>query len=146
MRLPEEKIKQAILHPEPEVRLTALQYFTESHSDDASVMPFVIEAIERYGPPHDYKLLREAERLRQSPATIDWLITQLRRPFNTEVDTEDNLRVALALVLVRSEPALLAQRYNDILSLAAFPEPLKVRLGETLKLEFTDWQIGRAHV
>ena len=49
MRLSESKIKAAILHPEVEVRLTALAYFADSFTTDESVMPLVIEAVEMYG-------------------------------------------------------------------------------------------------
>lgn len=31
MRLSEEKIKQAILHPEPEIRLRAVRYFDDCY-------------------------------------------------------------------------------------------------------------------
>lgn len=137
MRMPEEKIKRAILHPEAEVRLTAVRYFAESHAADTSVMPLVIQAVERYG--NGFELLQEAVHLPQSPATVDWLINQLRRPFDTEDYDEDNLRSALALVLFWADPELLARRHKDILALPTFPEPLKGPLDEALKLEFSDW-------
>ena len=49
MRLPAEKIKEAILHPDREVREAAVYYFAQSHSDDPTVMPLVIQAHQRYG-------------------------------------------------------------------------------------------------
>ena len=52
MRLPEEQIKQAILHPELSVRTLALHYFSRSFSDDTTVMPFVVEAVEKFGLVH----------------------------------------------------------------------------------------------
>lgn len=138
MRLPIEKIKQAILHPEAAVRLTALMYFAESHSADDSVMPVVIEAVEKY-PPNAFEMLRHAERLPQRPATIDWLIDQLRRPYNTESLDEDNLRTALAMVLLGADPENLARRHKDILSAQTFPAELKGSLSDILKMEFRDW-------
>ena len=49
MRLPESKIKEAILHPDADIRERAVRYFDDSFSRDVSVMPLVIEAVERYG-------------------------------------------------------------------------------------------------
>jgi len=139
MRLSEEKIKQAILHPESEVRLTALRYLSESHTEDASVMPLVIQAVERYGLQSSADLLERAARLPQTPETVEWLISQLRRDFDTRDMDADNLRFTLARVLYEADPELLARRHSDILSSPAFPDQLKGPLDERLKLEFTDW-------
>ncbi len=49
MRLPEAKIKEAILHPEKLVRQEALLYFTDCSSRDAEVVPLAIKAIQTYG-------------------------------------------------------------------------------------------------
>ena len=48
MRLPAEKIKEAILHPDREVREAAVFYFADAHSADPTIMPLVIQACERY--------------------------------------------------------------------------------------------------
>jgi hypothetical protein len=48
MELPESQIKQAILHPEEEVRLKAISYSTDAHTQDESIMPLIIEAVEKY--------------------------------------------------------------------------------------------------
>ena len=74
MRLPEARIKPAILHPESEVRLTAVDYFAGSQSCDPEVMPLVIQAVEEYGRDSSFRLLRYAEHLVQTAATLDWLI------------------------------------------------------------------------
>jgi hypothetical protein len=49
MRYPEDKIKEAILHPDLDVRDTAIRYFYSSTSPDDTFMPLAIQAIERYG-------------------------------------------------------------------------------------------------
>ena len=46
MRLSESTIKAAILHPEEEIRLTAARYFSGSFSQDETIMPLVIQAVE----------------------------------------------------------------------------------------------------
>jgi hypothetical protein len=49
MRLPEAKIKEALVHPDKLVRQEALLYFADCYSRDAEVMPLAIQAIETYG-------------------------------------------------------------------------------------------------
>ena len=44
MRLSEEIIKQAILHPQLEIRQRAVRYFSNCHSEDESIVPLVIQA------------------------------------------------------------------------------------------------------
>ena len=54
MRLPEAKIKEAIVHPEKLVRQEALLYFTDCYSRDSEVMPLAIKAVETYGRSNAY--------------------------------------------------------------------------------------------
>ena len=132
MRLPESKIKQAILHPEEEVRITAVLYF--SHSDDPEVMPLVIEAIEKYGRESAFRILRDSESLTQSPATLDWFVNELRRDFDiTDID-QDNVRFALGLVLLWAPVDLLAPRKAEIDALSSFPSELSGLLADRLTL------------
>jgi len=138
MRAPESKIKVAILHAEGRVRLTALQYFTESYTDDPSIMPVVMQAVERYRDRTAFDLLAHANHLPQTAATVDWVMNQLRRPFDT-TDDDDNLRFALARILLDADPDLLARRHDAIMTLDNFPQELRGLLGEALKLEFADW-------
>src|SRR4051794_35923027 len=49
MRLPEAKIKEALLHPDKLVRQEALHYFADCCSRDAEVMALAINTIETYG-------------------------------------------------------------------------------------------------
>ena len=53
MRLPEDKIKEAILHPDIEIRDRAVSYFGKSFSSDLTIMPLVIKAVETYGREND---------------------------------------------------------------------------------------------
>lgn len=49
MRYSEDKIKEAILHPDLDVRDAAIRYFYSSTTLDFTLMPLSIEAIEKYG-------------------------------------------------------------------------------------------------
>ena len=42
MRYPEDKIKEAILHPDIEIRDQAVSYFAKSFSADTSIMPTIV--------------------------------------------------------------------------------------------------------
>ena len=46
MRTPESTIQAAILHPVEEIRTKALAYFARSHTQDETLMPLVIQAVE----------------------------------------------------------------------------------------------------
>jgi hypothetical protein len=89
MRLPVEKIQAAILHPEEEVRLTAVRYFVDSASGDASIMPLVIQAVEKYGRGSSFRILRDADDLLQTASTLDWLIQELRRDYDLQLVPDD---------------------------------------------------------
>lgn len=139
MHLPEEQIKKAILHPEEEVRLTAVDYFADTYSQDPSLMPLVIEAVEKYGRPDAFSILRRADGLAQTPASIEWLMGQLRRDYDVAKIDQDNYRFAVAILLYEADPELLAPRHREIIALPAFPQPLQGPLNERLKMSFQDW-------
>ena len=137
MRLPETKIKQAILHSEEEIRLTAIGYFTKPQSNDPEIMPLVIEAVDKYGRESSFHLLRDAEHLVQTASTLDWLINELRREFDTQEINTDNLRFALGLAVVGAPLGLLEKRKPEIDRLEAFPAELRGPLAE--RLEMANW-------
>ena len=71
MRYPEDKIKEAILHPNIEIRARATSYFAKSFSSDLSIMPLVIKAVETYGRQNDpYRLIGLSRDLPQTEDTI----------------------------------------------------------------------------
>jgi hypothetical protein len=61
MRFLESTIKAAILHPEEEVRVTAVTYFCGSFSPDESIMPLVILAVETHGRGKAFRILLEPQ-------------------------------------------------------------------------------------
>ena len=137
MRLPEAKIKRAILHSEEEIRLTAVSYFADSNSSDPAVMPLVIEAIETHGRDSSFRILRYAEHLVQMETTLDWLIDELHRDFDVEDITSDNHRFAAALVVLAAPVELLRNRKPNIDRLSAFPDELRGPLDE--RRDMANW-------
>ncbi len=77
MKLSEEKIKQAILHPEVDIRLRAVRYFKDCYRQDEGVAPLVIRAVEKYGREDAYQLVGNSVHLRHTNETIAWVIKEL---------------------------------------------------------------------
>ena len=142
MRLAESIIKAAILNPEEEIRLTAVYYFSRSFSQDEAVMPLIIQAVERYGRNHAFRMLWEAEHLPQSQATADWLANELRRDYDLQDLDDDNYRFAVALTLYHARADLLGQ--GEAVSLPMFPAQLRAPLQERIAMLSWDWDRGWA--
>ncbi len=143
-RLLELKIKEAVLHPEEEVRVAAAAYFAGSFSQNETIMPLVIQAVETYGREKAFRMLRAAERLAQTPATVEWLIRELRWRSDSADMNEDNHRFAIALILYHAAPELLLQRKGLILAHPTFPDELRGPLRERLDMLSWDWDRGWA--
>lgn len=146
MRLLEAKITAAILHPEEEVRVAAVSYFSGSFSQDETIMPAVIKAVEMYGRDKAFRILRAAESLAQTEATVEWLVRELRRGYDLADLDEDNYRFALALILYHARPEVLLQRKGFIIALPMFPDELRGPLDERLDMLSWDWDRGWAEL
>ena len=142
MHISESKIKAAIIHPEEEIRETALHYFSDAPCKDESIMPLVIQAVEKYGREIGFRLLRDAERLPQTEATVDWLINELRRDYDLSDKTQENHCIAVAWVLHRLPQPVVWKRFDDIFTAPAFPEQLREPFSERLERFSWDWDRG----
>ena len=134
MRLPEEKIKQAILHPESLVRTRALHYFSRSFSDDITVMPLVVAAVEKFGREASIHLVGECGDLPQTESTIQWCIEELRQDVGEQDEALDNYRFALSKVLASANPSLTLAKETEILKLPHFLPQLGSTLSERIHL------------
>jgi len=142
MRPSNSKIKTTILHADEEVRLGATLFFAGSLSQDETIMPCVIRAVERFGKGKAFLLLRAAEPLPQSPATIRWLVKELRKEYRVEDLGDDNYRFAVAMILCAARPELLLASHDEILGLAMFPVELRKTLDD--RMEMLSWQWDQA--
>jgi hypothetical protein len=136
------EIKEAILHPEEEIREKAFHYFSDAPCQDESIMPLVIEAVEKYGREMGFRLLRDAERLPQTDATVDWLINELRRDYDLSDKTQENHCIAVAWVLHRLPQPVAWKRFNEIFTAPAFPDQLREAFSERLERFSWDWDRG----
>jgi uncharacterized protein YchJ len=136
MRLTEEKIKQAILHPDADVRMMAVRYFADSFSQDPTVMPLLIQAIEQYHW-RTGSAARLPSELAQSDETLTWLLQEVARCMESEeeeeeADAEDDwsdrsYQDFLLDSVTQADATLLARRRTDLNVLAdADDERLRV--------------------
>ncbi len=136
MQLCEEQIKQAILHPEPPVRKLALDYFSQSFSQDKTVMPLVIEAMKSLDERELFHFAFEAVQLPQTESTIQWCMEQLDQELIEQeiVGPLLHYTIPLSRLLVSAELPLIQDKESEILKLPALhPEAVHV-LSERLEL------------
>ena len=134
MRLPEEKVKQAILDRDAEVRERAVRYFSASFSEDATLVPLVIEAVERYGREGAYHLVGACTRLIHTDESISWVVDELDRE---DADQYENYAFNLTRVLCHADPALLIHRDSQILEARHFLAGLRDEFLQ--RLEMLSW-------
>jgi len=131
VRLSDSKIKEMILDTNLEHRRRAVSYFSESCSSDLSLMPLVIQAVEKYGRKNAYELIGSARDLPQTAGTIAWVIDELNDEQN---DPHENYTHNLAMVLVNADPTLLLQQESAILGSRHFQPHLRAPLTERLQM------------
>ena len=141
MRFPEGKIKEAILHPDPEIRDRATSYFAKSFSHDASIMTQVIKAVETHGRQDAYRLIGLSRDLRQTEESIAWIIDEVN---DEQSDRHENYTYNLSMVLVEADPALLRPKEAAVLEARHFLPDLRPALTERLRMlswdEATCWR------
>lgn len=141
MRLSEDKIKEVILDTDLENRQRAISYFSKSYSTDLSLMPLVIQAVEKFGRKDAYHLIGLARDLPQTEETIAWIIDEL----NDEQSAQhENYAFNLSMVLVKADLALLLPQESAILDSQHFLSDLRASFSERLQMlswdEATCWQ------
>jgi len=134
MRLPAEKVKQAILHSDKEVRTEAVYFFSHAFSPDPTIMPVVIEAIERYGWTDAFEAYSFFARIVQTDQSIRWLIDQLKPIGRETTEEQHRLVIYFLLALTGADPAVLKPYEAEIMELEAVENRAKEALGERLWL------------
>lgn len=137
MRYPESKIKEAILHPDLDVRDAAIRYFYSSTAPDSTLMPLAIQAIERYGRTNAFSHTHYINLLQQTEQTITWVITELQRDFDELPEDKYFYVLNLSRLLIHADIRLVVQRADEILQAPHF-DP-KEQLGFRERLEMFGW-------
>jgi hypothetical protein len=131
-RLPADAIKQGLLHPDVDVRSAALHYFADGRSPDPSVMPVVIDALERYGRTRAFRFLSPISTLAQTEATVSWAVAEMAaRPARTE-EERDYLGMT-ARLLCHADPRLVRPHETDLLAAPAFGPEYRTRLARRIE-------------
>ena len=141
MRYPEDKIKEAILHPDRDVRDTAIRYFYSSTSPDQTLMPLAIQAIERYGRTKAFSFTHYLNLLPQTGQTIGWVIAELRRDVEGRPEERHFYYLNLSRLLCHADVRLVAQHAPDILHARHFDPKEQVAFRE--RLEMYGWKAER---
>jgi len=106
MRLPAHKVKEAILHSDPEVREAAVYYFARSFSTDPSIMPLAIQAIAKFGW-EEFEATSFLRDLVQTDETVDWLIQEIEQLDPAASEQAAAYADTLVSALRRADPAVL---------------------------------------
>ena len=131
MRLSEDKIKEAILDADLEIRQRAIRFFAKSYSTDLTVMPLVIKAVETFGKRDAYHLIGLSRDLPQTEQTIAWIIDELNKE---QSDQYENYTYNLSMVLLEADPALLLLKESAILESQHFLPDLRAPFSERLQM------------
>ena len=104
-------------------------------------MPFVIETIRKHGRNSaQFRTLRRADKLAQSPVTLDWLIAELNLKCDRDDKQWDNYLLSVALIVCNADPRLIVDRREEIISSDGFHEKLIPRIDRRLQLHKADWR------
>jgi hypothetical protein len=133
MRLSPERIKEAILHPDRNVRDAAVYYFAQSHSDDPSIMPLVIQAKELYGLDA-FSTFSFLIDLVQNSETFEWIIEEIERTGEHTQEREHRYRSALVTALREGNFDLQRQYRSTILSMRSLDDLSKDLITDRIEL------------
>ncbi len=117
MRLPLQRVKEAILHPEKGVRTEAVYFFSQSFSPDSTIMPLAIQAIEQFGWDAAFDHSTFIRDLVQTDVTVRWLIEQLKGWRPTDDEESNHRRKTLQTALIHADPGLLQTHAVEIMDL-----------------------------
>ena len=117
MRLPADKVKEAILHSDRDVRDAAVFYFANSFSSDPTIMPLVIEAIEKLGFDSAYQTCAFLKNIVQTDESVRWLIQQLKKLGQPANEKEAEPVLAYLSALVHADPAVLKNHEAEIMAI-----------------------------
>lgn len=137
MRLPESKIKEALLHPDFMVRQLALEYFGQAYRRDADLVPLVRQAVAQYGRLECFLYHSSLGRLTPSATDVAWIAAELQRP--EPAGAEANYDRALVGLLYNADPAWVRPLAADLLP--SLDEETRYQLEQYLQV--ADWDADR---
>lgn len=144
MRLTEHQIKQGILHSDQMVRDVAVRYFSESFSEDPTIMSLAIQAIETHGWEDAFRFSHTLGDLIQTEETLVWLIDQLNRAGRPTDNKAKDHCYRLSSMIAEADIPLLMKHEQDILGLEGLFDEYREVIADRLQLTTVDtymlWQ------
>jgi hypothetical protein len=137
MRLSEEKIKQAILNPDPDVREMAVGYFAGSFSSEPTIMPLVIQAVEKFGY-ETFPNFAVRQGLVQTDDTLLWMLAQLATAGDPKDENWIRYRWGLLGLLTQADAQLLAGHQTAIVGIEGVDLSTREVINERIRLLSTD--------
>ena len=137
MRLTEEQIKRGILHPERMARDVAVRYFTNSFSDDPTIMPLAIQAVETHGWENAF-LYHSLTNLAQTEDTLLWGIDQLNRQGRPESEKDFTHCLRLSRIISQANVSLLMRHEQAVLGLEGLFAEQREMIAERLRMMTLD--------
>ena len=137
MRLPTDQIKAAILHPDRIVRDVALYYFTDSFSQDHTIMPLVIQAVEAHDWNGAFEFYLAIKNLAQTEDSLLWLLRQLEQVADPKDEDEDDRRMDLSDIVADASLSVLQLDPDIAASTGLFDEDRQAII-ERLELATAD--------
>jgi uncharacterized protein YchJ len=149
VRYPEDKIKEAIQHPDLDVRDTAIRYFYSSTSPDQTLMPLAIQAIERYGRTKAFSFTHYLNLLPQTEPTIGWVVAELQRDGEGRPEERYFYYLNLSRLLCHADVRVVARHAPEILHAPHFDPKERTAFRERLEMFGWDaeqcWQALRQY-
>jgi hypothetical protein len=131
MKLTEQEIRQAFVHPDHIVRDVALRYFALSFSRDHSIMPVAIQAIEEYGWEEAFfHSVWMVQNLPQTDATLLWLVGQLDGPSRLPESTTGRICSAIS----HTDAELLGRHESRLTDCKSLDGPSRKIVHEKIRL------------
>jgi hypothetical protein len=141
MRYPEDKIKEAILHADLDVRDMAIRYFYSSTKPDDTLMPLAIQAIERYGRTKAFSFTHYLNLLPQTEQTIGWVIAELQGDLPGQPEEQYFYYLNLSRLLCHADIRQVAQHAPVILDAPHFDPNQRLAFRE--RLEMFGWNADK---
>jgi hypothetical protein len=133
-RLPEWRIKNGILHPDQGVRQEALGYFADSLSEDRTVMPLAVQAVDTWGWGEAFEFPHVMTDLAQTEETLRWLVQELAKAGKPDGAEEALHCMHLSRMIAAADARLLARHEASVMELEGLSLPERDCIAERIEL------------
>jgi hypothetical protein len=116
MRLSSEQVRQALLHPDVDVRTAAAFYFSGCCTGDPQVTATVAQAVQQFGVAEAFRYYGFAYELPLDDATLPWVLSEISRLAETEDRKQRAYRDAIISAVTEADARLLLHHREAVLA------------------------------